>query len=113
VDTTVASIYTAWKKTDGPVRYHGGQTDVRLGDQVEIRGLFRKRRGVINYVPGISAPHGEMEHNALYWVGISFAGGRFTDVLVDPDTGCTLKKVVFLDRGAAEAATPLPPEPFE
>jgi hypothetical protein len=86
---------------------------VRLGDRVEIRGFFRKRRGVINYVPGISPPHGEMEHDALYWVGISFTGGSFTGILVDPDTGCTLKKIVFLERGATEDATPLPPEPFE
>ena len=40
----MATIHTAWKKTDGPVRYHGGQTEVQLGDEVEIRGLFRKRR---------------------------------------------------------------------
>jgi len=86
---------------------------VRLGDQVEIRGLFRKRRGVINYVPGISPPHGEMEHNALFWVGISVPDGGVIGILVDPDTGCTLKKIVFLERGAAEAATPLPPGPFE
>jgi hypothetical protein len=109
----MATIHTAWKKTDGPVRYHGGQPEVRLGDRVEIRGFFRKRRGVINYVPGISPPHGEMEHNALYWVGISFARGDFTGMLVDPDTGCTQKKIIFLERGAAEDAAPLPPEPFE
>jgi hypothetical protein len=54
-----------------------------------------------------------MEHNALYWVGISFERGDFTGVIVDPDTGCTQKKIVFLERGPAEAATPLPPEPFE
>ena len=109
----MATIHTAWKKTDGPVRYHGGQPEMRLGDRVEVRGLFRKRRGIVNYVPGISPPHGEMEHNALYWVGISFERGDFTGVIVDPDTGCTKKKMVFLERGAAEAATPLPPEPFE
>jgi hypothetical protein len=109
----MASIYTAWKKTDGPVRYHGGQQAVLLGDRVESRGLFRKRRGVINYVPGVSQPHGEMEHNGLHWVGISFAGGAFSGVVVDPDSGCIQKKIVFLERGAAEAATPLPPEPFE
>ncbi|MBL8470282.1 MAG: hypothetical protein JNM98_00660 [Rhodocyclaceae bacterium] len=109
----MATIHTAWKKTDGPVRYHGGQPDTRLGDRVEIRGWFRKRRGIVNYVPGISPPHGEMEHNLLYWVGVSFERGDFTGILVDPDTGCVLKKVVFLERGAADAAKPLPPEPFE
>ena len=109
----MATIHTAWKKTDGPVRYHDGQTEVRPGDQIELRGWVRRRRGVVNYVPGISPPHGEMEHNALFWVGIAFASGGFTGILVDPDTGCVLKKVVFVARGPAEAATPMPPEPFE
>jgi len=109
----VATIHTAWKKTDGPVRYHGAQNQVRLGDRVEMRGLFRKRHGVINYVPGISPVHGEMEHNGLYWVGVSFLDGTFTGIIVDPDTGCIRKKVVFLERGVAETAPPLPPEPFE
>lgn len=109
----MATIHTAWKKTDGPVRYYGSQTEMRLGDQVEIRGWFRRRRGVINYVPGISPPHGEMEFNGLHWVGISFDRGRFTGILVDPDTGCTLKKLAFVERGAAGFAEPLPPEPFE
>lgn len=109
----MATIHTAWKKTDGSVRYYGGQIEVNLGDRVEILGFFRRKRGVINYVPGISPLHREMEHNGLYWVGVSFVSGEFTGIPVDPDTGCTLKKLVFLERGAAESATPLPPEPFE
>ena len=91
----MATIHTAWKKTDGPVKYHGGETDVRPGDRVEVRVFFRRRRGIINYVPGISPAHGEMEHNALYWVGISFARGDFTGILVDPDTGCSLEEDLF------------------
>ena len=109
----MATVETAWKKTDGPVRYHDGQTEVRPGDRIEIRGWFRTRPGVVNYVPGISPVHGEMEHNALYWVGVAFDRGGFTGILVDPDTGCTLKTIVFKARGAAEGATPLPPEPFD
>jgi hypothetical protein len=109
----VASIYTAWKKTDGPAKYHGGEMDIQVGDHVELRGLFRKRQGIVNYVPGISEPHGEMEHNGLYWVGVSFSNGSFTGLVIDPDTGCLQKKVQFLGRGPAEAARPLPPEPFE
>jgi hypothetical protein len=109
----MATIETAWKKTDGPVRYYGGGVAVQLGDHVEVRGLFRKRRGIINYVPGVSQTHGEMEHNGLYWVGISFPDTSFTGIIVDPDTGCIKKKVLFVERGAADAATPLPLEPFE
>ena len=109
----MACIYTAWKKTDAPVRYQGGQVVVQLGDRVELHGLFRKRRGVVNYVPGISQPHGEMEHDGLHWVGVSFLDGTFTGTVVDPDTGCLRKKVAFVERGPADAATPLPPGPFE
>jgi hypothetical protein len=109
----MATVQTAWRKTDGPVRYHGGQTDVRPGDVVEIRGLFRKRRGVVNYVPGISAVHGEMEHNGLYWVGVALLDGTMTGLVVDPDSGCLRKQAVLLERGAADTATPLPPDPFE
>jgi hypothetical protein len=70
--------------------------------------MFRKRLGVVNYVPGISAVHPEMEHGGLYWVGITFDNGTFTGVLVDPDMGCTLKKLILLSRGEGDAIPPLP-----
>ena len=109
----MATAETAWKKTDAPVRYHGGSVTVQLGDRVEVRGLFRTRLGAINYVPGISPPHDEMEHNSLYWVGIAVDNGTFTGVVVDPDTGCTRKELVFLDRGPMSTVAPIPPAPFE
>lgn len=104
----MATIETAWRKTDGPAHYHGAEVAVELGDRVEYRGVFRKRRGVVNYVPGISAVHPEMEHGGLHWVGISYDNGIFTGVLVDPDTGCTLERLVFLSRGEGDAIPPLP-----
>lgn len=109
----MATIETAWKKSDGPVRYHGGEVTTQLGDRIELRGLFRRRRGVVNYVPGISRAHAEMEHSALYWVGVAFDNGTFTGVLVDPDTGCTLKRLVFVERGSTDSVAPLPDAPFE
>ena len=108
----MATVETAWKKTDGPVRYHGGETTTQLGDRVLLRGWIRRRRGAINYVPGISEAHEEMEHDALYWVGIAVDGGTFTGVLVDPDTGCTLEQLVFLERGSIESVEPIPEAPF-
>lgn len=95
------------------MRYHGGEPEVRLGDRVEVRFWFRKRRGVINYVPGISPVHGEMEHNLLHWIGVSMEHGDFSGILVDPDTGCVLKQVLFLERGAVDVTKHLPPEPFD
>jgi len=104
----MATLETAWRKTDGPARYHGGDVAVELGDRIEYRGIFRKRRGVVNYVPGISAAHPEMEHGGLHWAGIAFDNGTFTGVLVDPDTGCTLKRLILLSRGERSAIPPLP-----
>lgn len=109
----MATFATAWKKSDGPVRYHDSQAETRPGDRVEVRGWIRRRKGTVNYVPGISEPHEEMEHNALFWVGIAFDNGTITGILVDPDTGRLLKKVVFLERGPAHEAPPLPKAPFE
>lgn len=109
----MATAETAWKKSDGPVRYHGGSPTVELGDRVEVRGWFRKRQGAVNYVPGISPEHEEMEHNYLYWTGIALDNGQFTGMLVDPDTGCTLKQLVFVGRGSIQSVEPIPPAPFE
>lgn len=108
----MATAETAWKKFDGPVRYHGSAVAVLLGDRVKLRWLFRWRRGVVNYVPGISPLHEEMEHNLLYWVGIALEGGRFTGILVNPDTGCTRKSLVFLERGSMDGVAAVPPAPF-
>ena len=109
----MATVETAWKKGDGPVRYHGGERTVEPGDRVSVRCLFWRRPGAINYVPGISPVHEEMEHGALHWVGIALDRGTFTGVLVDPDSGCTLKQLEFVARGDAADAAPIPPAPFE
>lgn len=109
----MATLETAWKKTDGPVRYFESDIEVELGDRVELRGWFRKRSATVNYVPGISEYHLEMEHNALFWVGLAFDNGTFTGAIVDPDTGCTRKHLVFLGRGSMNGIEPLPQAPWE
>jgi hypothetical protein len=109
----LATLETAWKKTDGPVRYFENNIEVELGDRVELRGWFRKRSATVNYVPGISEYHPEMEHNALYWVGLAFDNGTFSGAIVDPDTGCTRKRLVFLGRGSMNSVEPIPEAPWE
>lgn len=104
----MATIETAWRKTDGPAHYHGGEVVIALGDRVELRGWLRKRRGAVTYFPGVSVVHAEMEHGGLYWVGIAVDNGTFTGILIDPDTGCTLEKLVFLERGTVDSLPPLP-----
>ena len=104
----MATLETAWKKTDGPVRYHGGEISVELGDRVDLRGWFRTRSGVVNYVPGLSKPHPQLEYDGLHEVGVACDNGTFTAILVDPDTGCTLKGLTFVSRGG-DAALPVLP----
>ena len=109
----MATVETAWKKTDGPVRYFDSEREVHLGDRVLLRGWFRRREASVNYVPGISEYHSEMEHNHLFWVGLAFDAGTFTGILVDPDTGCTLKNLVFLERGPIDRVDAVPEAPWE
>jgi len=103
----------AWKKTDGSVRYHESETIVELGDYVKVKGWFRTKKGRVNYVPGKSEYHAEMEHNSLYWVGVAFDNGTETGILVDPETGCVLKSLAFLDRGSSEGVRLLADAPWE
>ena len=109
----MATAETAWKKSDGPVRYFGGAPAIELGDRVRLRVFLRKRTGSVNYVPGLSPAHEEMEHDFLYWIGIALDDGTFTGAIVDPDTGCTRKGVVFLERGSMGDVMPIPPAPFD
>jgi hypothetical protein len=109
----MATYQTAWKKSDGPVRYFQNDREIHLGDRIELRGLLRKRRGSVNYVPGISDPHPELEHNALFWVGVALDNGTYTGAIVDPDTGCTRQQVRFLERGPTDAIASVPEAPWE
>lgn len=79
--------------------YSDAQTLVALGDFVEKRGLFRRRRGCVTYVPGISPPNPEMEFNGLTSVGIQFEDDAMIATIVDPDTGSLKKSIHFLGRG--------------
>lgn len=104
----MSTTETTWKKTDRPARYHAGDDGIELGDRVEYRGWFRRRQGVVSYVPGISAPHPEMEHGGLCWVGVAYDDGTFTGILVDPATGRTRKGLVLIRRGDGDEVPPLP-----
>ena len=109
----MATFETAWRKGDGPVRYYSSEVTVELGDIVDLRVWYIWRRGKINYVPGISEPHSEMEHNALFWIGIAREDGKFTADIVDPDAGCTRKIVRFVSRGSVLGLPSVPDAPWE
>ena len=73
------------------VTYLDRTTPVQLGDHVETRVWWRKRRGRVVYVPGISAVNRNMERNGLVWVGIRLEEGGFVSTVVDPE-GFFLRK---------------------
>ena len=102
------------------VYYSDGDTQVQLGDQVELRGgivlLFKKLVGRVVYVPGISPLSGEMEFNGLEWVAIQIPGKALVKRLVDPDTRQLAHKTRLLQRGpfvAAQASTALVDAPSD
>ena len=78
--------------------YFDGTTEVRLGDQVTTRILFRRRIGRVVYVPGISAPNPEFENKGLRSVGIRLVDDSLVATVVRPKTGALKEKIVFLRR---------------
>ncbi|MDD5037440.1 MAG: hypothetical protein PHE55_22160 [Methylococcaceae bacterium] len=85
-----------------PVYYRDRTTQVMLGDLVETRIWFRKQRGKIVYVPGISKLNPEMERDGLRWVGISLNGGGFIAQVIDPKDNFLIKPVILLNRSDIE-----------
>lgn len=79
-------------------RYFDGVTEVRLGDRVALRVLFRKRMGRVVYVPGISPVNPEFEYNGLRWVGIRLPDRSLVATVVLTRTGNLKKKVKFIER---------------
>jgi hypothetical protein len=84
---------------------------MQLGDEIEFRGsllvLFRRYRGRVAYVPGISPLNPDMETAALSWVAIDVPGKMLLRRLVDPETG-RVRQTWLLRRDASEIKT-LPP----
>ena len=86
------AISARWR----PIRYHGLDEEVRLGDWVELRVFFRKRTGRVVYVPGISKPHREMAYGGLEDVGIRLQEGTFIATVVIPPSFRLKKGIRFL-----------------
>ena len=87
------------------VRYAATDQAVLPGDRVTYQStlfFWKKRGGVVTYVPGISQKHPEMEHDGLSWVGITGDDGTFRGTLVDPESGVLKRSVVFVSRGEGE-----------
>lgn len=81
-----------------PIYYSDRITPVMLGDVVETYVWFRKHRGRVVYVPGISKLNPEMERDGLKWIGIRLDEGGFMGQVVDPDGNFLVKPVILLKR---------------
>ena len=84
-----------------PIQYFDTTTDVRLGDRVEVRVLFRRRAGRVVYVPGVSPMNPEFEYNGMRWVGVRLDDRSLVATPVLTTTGNLKKKVAFLERDDA------------
>ena len=80
------------------VTYNDRVTPVQLGDHVESRVWFRKRKGRVVYVPGVSPLNKNMEYNGLCWVGIRLEDGSFVSTVVDPDGAYLRHKEALIRR---------------
>jgi hypothetical protein len=84
-------------------------TALHLGDDVEFRGgllvMFRKFRGRVVYVPGISPLNPDMETGYLTWVAIEVPGKMLLRRLVDPETG-RVRQTRLLRRNLSEFKPP-------
>ncbi len=83
------------------IKYHEEDVDVLLGDVVEYKPLilfWKRKKGRVSYIPGISKPHAEMEHNGLTWLGISGDDGTFRGIYIDPESNKVKKGIKFISR---------------
>lgn len=82
--------------------YTDAVTPIQLGDEVELRGGlllgFKKLKGRVIYVPGLSPPHPDMERDGLAWVAIDIRNRALIRRLVDPESGVLAKRVTLLRR---------------
>lgn len=91
------------------VTYPDRVSPVQLGDHVEVRIFWRKRRGRVVYVPGLSPVNREMERDGLTWVGIRLDEGGFVSSVVDPE-GLYLRKYARLLERDPQGFSPLKPD---
>jgi hypothetical protein len=84
------------------ITYRDRVTPVQLGDRVESRAWFRKYRGRVSYIPGVSPFNSAMEYNGLRWVGVRLEQGGFVSFVVDPTHEYLRGYLRFLGRDAAD-----------
>lgn len=80
------------------IYYHGGKTEVKLGDEVSARDLLLRKNGRVAYVPGVSKRNRELERSGMAWIGIRFSKDTISGAWVEPETSWVKKSVRFIRR---------------
>lgn len=89
-------------------RYWGGAKLVELGDRIEtVFWYLFKTRGVVVYIPGVSAFNSEFEHDDLQWIGVKGDDGSVFGEGIELDNGWLGKRVTLLERAPANWKNPI------
>jgi hypothetical protein len=88
---------------------YGDGSSIEIGDEVEFRGglllMFRKYRGRVVYVPGVSPLNPDMEADGLSWIAIEVPGKMLVRRLVDPQSHC-VQRTRLIRRNRSELKVP-------
>jgi len=89
------------------MKYYGTDDDVRLGDVVEVsRWLRTKYRGVVTYIPGLSAHNAALEYDDVRQWAITSENGNIYPILFDPASFQPPKHIRLVRRGHEQHITP-------
>jgi len=87
--------------------YHGTANEVKLGDRVRLKRLFRSDLGgVVCYIPGLSPKHSELEYEDVRQWAISADNGSVYPIVYDPENFQPPKRICFVNRGTGGELTP-------
>lgn len=80
------------------IYYYDRKTNVKLGDIVIAKCFFTKKKGKINYLPGVSNKNPEYEYSGIMEAAIKFDNGTTTATIVEPKNFFLQKHIIFISR---------------
>jgi hypothetical protein len=92
--------------TNSRLYYYGTHDDVRLGDIIEVRRFFGKKRVTVVYIPGLSPKNRGFEYEGIRQWAIRDEYGTVYPILYSPETYQPPKKFCLLARGPEVSLSP-------
>ena len=89
--------------------YYGTNVEVRLGDRIMWRRLFRRDiEGTVVYIPGISPVHPDLEYEGIRQWAVELDDGGILVMLYWPENrkGQPRSNIKFLGRGQPKPLLP-------